>query len=222
MTVARDYGTMQNRIADELGGRGDLLSNSANMTSTPIQLAIQDAIGYYTNDRFWFNELRQASAFSTVLNQEFYTSSDWSAIPNLWHIDKLSILVGNNRYYMVGRTEQYIEDMAMSTTNNGVPIDYSYYNKRLRFYPIPNAAYPVNFLGTQQFTELSATTDTNAWMSDGEQLIRTTAEWFLLRDTIKDDVGALRMEKASMSAFSSLKGGTFTRMAALTIKPSYF
>src|ERR1700686_4097879 len=128
MAVARDYGTMQNRIADELGGRADLLANSPGMTSSPIQLAIQDAISYFTDDRFYFNELRQTGAFSTVLNQEFYTAADWGQIPYLWHIDKLSILVSSNRYYMQGRTEQYMEDVSINPRNNGVPIDYSYYN----------------------------------------------------------------------------------------------
>ena len=222
MAVSRTYGDMQFRIADELGGRTDLLANSTGMTSSPIQIAIQDAIGYYINERFYFNEVRTPSAFSTVVGQEFYTSTDWSQIPYLQHIDKLSILVSANRYYMVGRTPQYMEDISINPNNTGVPIDYSYYNYQLRFYPIPNGVYPVNFLGTKTFPELVNASDTNPWMNEAEQMIRTTAEWFILRDTMKDDIGAARMERAALSAYSSVKGVLMTRMASLNMRPTYF
>lgn len=222
MTASRTYGVMQGRIADELGGRTDLSTPSSGLALSPIQFAILDAIRFHENDRFYFNEIRTASAFSTVLNQEFYTSSDWSEIPYLKHIDKLSILVSSNRYYMMGRTEQYMEDVSINPNNSGVPIDYSYYNRQLRFYPIPNGVYPVNFLGTKTFAELSASSDSNVWTDEAEALIRLTAEWLLYRDTIKDDVGAIRAEKAWNRAYTSLKGETFKRMASLTIRPSYF
>ena len=222
MAVSYTYGDMQNRIADELGGRADLLANSPGMTASPIQLAIQSAIGYFENDRFFFNELRQTGAFNTVLNQEFYTSADWDQIPYLKHIDKLSVFVTRNRYYMVGRTPQYMEDISINPYNNGVPIDYCYYNEQLRFYPIPNAAYPINFLGTKTFAELSAVGDTNPWVNEAEELIRCRAEFILCRDTLKDAAGALAAASGAKEAYSSLKGETFKRGAALVMRPTYF
>lgn len=222
MTVSRTYGVMQSRIADELGGRADLMANSSGLSVSPIQLAILDAIRFHESDRFYFNEIRTASAFSTVLSQEFYTVSDWSEIPNLKHIDKLSVLVSSNRYYMQGRTPQYMEDASINPSNTGMPIDYCYYNQKLRFYPIPNGAYPVNFLGTKTFTELALSSDSNVWTDEAEALIRLTAEWFLYRDTIKDDVSAARAEKASDWAYSSLKGESFKRMASMTVKATAF
>ena len=222
MAITYDYGQMQNRIADELGGRSDLLVASSGMNATPIQLAIQEAIHFHENDRMYFNELRQANAFNTVLGQEFYTASDWSQIPYLKHIDKLTVIVSTNRYYMEGRTHQYMEDISINATWNGVPIDYSYYDQQLRFYPIPNGSYPVNFSGTQTFAELVNTSDTNAWVSNAEPLIRCTAKWILNRDTLRDDVGAAREEKAWRQHYTQLKSETMKRGATMRIKPSYF
>ena len=223
MTISRTYGTMKNRIADELGGRTDLLTASSGMTDSPIALAIQDAIEYRENNRFYFNEIRTSAAFNTVSGQEFYTSSDWSEIPYLQHIDKISILVtGSNRYKMEPRTAQYLEDMSFSDTNTGVPTDYGYYGQKLRFYPIPNGAYPVTFLGTKTFAELTADSDSNVWTDEAEALIRLTAEWFLTRDTLRDDMGAARLERAASQAFSRLKGETFQRSPTLRVVPSYF
>lgn len=222
MTISRTYLDMQNRIADELGGRLDLMTASPGAAATPIQLAIQDAIRFHENDRFYFNELRSTAAFNTFLGQEFYTSSDWSEIPNLKHIDKMTITVGSNRYLMHPVTYQEIEDESINPIWTGWPIKYAYYNRQLRFYPVPNGAYPINISGTKTFTELSASIDTNVWMDEAEALIRLTAEWTLNRDTLRDDIGAQRAQRAWQTSYSSLKGETMKRIGAVKMKPSYF
>lgn len=216
------YGDMQYRISDELGGRTDLLAPSPNLTESPIQLSILDAIGFWENERFFFNEYRTTGAFSTVVGQEFYTASDWPDIATIQHIDKLSILISQNRYFMVGRTEQYMEDISMNTQWSGQPVDYSYYNFQLRFYPIPNGVYPVNVLGTKKFAVLSGLSDTNVWTDEAEQLIRLTAKQYLYRDTILDQDKAGAMENGAMKQFNSLKGGTFKKSATLKFQATQF
>lgn len=216
------YLELQYRIADELGGRTDLLAPSTGETLSPIQLAIQDAISFWADERFWFNEYRTAGAFSTVVGQEFYTSSDWADIATIQHIDKLSILISGNRFFMEPRTEQYMEDISMNASWQGQPIDYSYYNFQLRFYPIPNGVYPVNVLGTKYFPALSGNSDTNVWTTTAEPLIRATAKQYLYRDTILDDIKAASMERASLQQCSNLKGATFKRAASLKFQPTQF
>lgn len=220
--MALTYLQLQYRIADELGGRTDLLAPSSGETSSPIQLAIQDSIKFWENERFFFNEYRTTGAFSTVVGQEFYTSSDWADIATIQHIDKLSVLISGNRYFMVGRTEQYMEDISMNTSWTGQPVDYAYYNFQLRFYPIPNGVYPVNVLGTKKFAALSGNSDSNVWTDEGEAMIRLTAKQYLYRDTILDDAKAAAMENGAKQQFSSLKGGTFKKSATLKFKPTYF
>ena len=80
------FGNMMDRIADELD-RTDLTSQ--------IQKAIQTAIDRYERKRFWFNEARSIT-FNTVDGQEFYTSSDNSAIPNLLQIDVVRLTVSGS------------------------------------------------------------------------------------------------------------------------------
>ncbi len=213
---------MQNRIADELGGRTDLLAPSPNLAYSPIQYAIWDAISYWQNDRYWFNEYRVTGAFSTVVGQEFYTSADWADIATIQHIDKLSILISQNRYFMVGRTEQFMEDISMNRQWTGQPVDYSYYNFQLRFYPIPNGVYPVNVLGTRMADPLVDDSDTNIWTEEGEQLIRATAKWFLYRDTILDDAKAASMERSAGQQSSNMKAATFKKSATLKFQPTQF
>lgn len=216
------YSQLQYRIADELGGRTELLSPSTGEVLSPIQLAILDAISSNEDDRFYFNEYRTASAFSTVVGQEFYTSADWADIETIQHIDKLSILISQNRYWMYPRTEQYMEDISMNTSWQGQPVDYSYYNFRLRFYPIPDGVYPVNVLGTKKFAALSDASDTNVWTTEAEQLIRLKAKQYLYRDTILDAEKAAMMEMGAQEQYKLLKGATFKKSATLKFQPTTF
>ena len=216
------FADMQNRIADELGGRTDLLVPSASMTYSPIQLAIQDAVSFWENERFYFNEYRTDSAFSTVVGQEFYTSSDWADIATIFHLDKLTILISGNRYFMTPRTEQWMDDISINPSWSGQPVNYSYYNYKLRFYPIPNGVYPVMVEGTKKFTQLSGNSDSNVWTTDGEPLIRLTAKQYLYRDTILDDIKSASMEAGAAKQFKSLKGGTFKKAASLKFQPTQF
>lgn len=217
-----DFATLQNRIADELGGRTDLLAPSTGMTLSPIQLAIQDAVRFWEDERLFFNEYRTAGAFNTVAGQEFYTASDWADIETIQHIDKLSVLISGNRYFMWPRTEQYMEDISINPSWRGQPVDYSYYNFQLRFYPIPDNTYPVNVLGTKKFTQLVNNADTNVWTNEAESLIRATAKQYLYRDTILDDVKAASMAASAQQQFSSLKGGTFKKSATLRMQATQF
>lgn len=212
------FGDLQNRIADELGGRADLLTPSSGLGSSPIQLAIYDAIGQWQNDRFWFNEYRAQNAFSTVQGQEFYSATDWPDIATIHTIDKLSVLISGNRYFMTPRTEQYMEDVSINPSWSGQPKDYSYYNFRLRFYPIPNGAYPVNVLGTKDFPDLSAANDSNVWTTTAEPLIRATAKLYLYRDTLQDDDRAQAMMGAMQFENANLRGETQRRVATTRMR----
>jgi hypothetical protein len=216
------FGDLQNRIADELGGRADLLSPSPGLADSPISLAIWSAINMWQNERFWFNEYRSANAFNTNVGQEFYTALDWPDIATIHHIDKLSVIISQNRYFMTPRTEQYMEDISINPYWSGQPVDYSYYNFRLRFYPIPNGVYPVNVLGTQSFTPLVAGNDSNPWTTLAEPLIRATAKLYLYRDTLQDDDRAQAMAQAMNFESSNLHGQTQRRTPQTRLRATTF
>lgn len=216
------YAELQNRIVDEIMQRTDVGAMGANLTTTRAQYAIQDAIRFWQGNRFYFNEYRTTGAFPTVIGQEFYTVADWADIPNLVSIDKMSILVSGNRYFMVARTAAYMEDISVNPSVTGAPMDYSYYNEQLRFYPIPNQIYPVNVLATKQFAVLAADGDANVWTTDAEALIRQTAKKYIWRDILLDSTEAALCDAAAMEVFKSLKAETFNRMANRRVRPSYF
>jgi len=192
------------------------------MSASPIQLAIFDAISFWQAERFWFNEYRTTNAFTTVVGQEWYTASDWPDIATILHIDKLSVLISGNRYFMTPRTEQYMEDVSINPSWSGQPKDYSFYNFRLRFYPIPGGLYPVNVEGTKFFPPLSQGTDSNIWTTSAEALIRATAKMYLYRDTMQDDDRTQAMAQAMNFESQSLRAGTIRRVATRRFRPTNF
>ena len=216
------YAELQNRVIDEVMARADVGQAGANLSTTRAQYAILDAVKFWERRRFYFNEYRTAGAFSTVEGQEFYTSEDWADIATIASIDKLSILISGNRYFMEPRTSQYMEDVSINPSWTGEPFDYAYYSEQLRFYPIPNGAYPVNVLGTQRFKALANDGDENVWTDDAEPLIRQTAKQYIWRDILLDNDQAAACEAAANAEASALKAETFTRMATRKVRPTYF
>ena len=77
------YVTMRTRIADEL-------LDSGALTNAQINNAILTAIKHYERKEWWFNQ--KVGTFSTVANQELYTSSDLTDIPDIVLIQ--SMLIG--------------------------------------------------------------------------------------------------------------------------------
>jgi hypothetical protein len=224
--TAPTYLTMQTRISDELGARTDLTAQ--------IKLAIQTAIQKWEREPFYFNELNDVNGFSTTSGQEFYgatTTVSYSLISTLAKIDKIHVLVSQNRYSLNPRTWQYMEDIGDNPSNIGQPVDFCYFAEQLRFYPIPDGTYPVTMSGVTRLTALSADADTNAWMQDAEALIRCEAKADLYINLLQNAGMAQAMQAAiygnpgirgDRGYLSALKGETTRRGAGGRIRPSMF
>lgn len=206
------YGDMQNRIADEIL-RSDLTSQIRN--------AIQTAIQFYERSPFYFNQVRQEAAFQTAHGQEFYDRTDSALIASMVTLNRVTVTVSGNRYSMNPRTPEYMEDTSVNPVVYGQPVDYAYFGEQLRFYPIPDNTYPIALSGIKRLATLQNTTDTNAWTSDAELLIRSRAKYELALHVIRDPEMATEMKAAEMDAFSALKGET-TRRSPRRIRPTYF
>ena len=165
-----DYGTMQERIADEISD--DALTNQ-------IKSAIQSAIKFYERKRFYFNQT--ISSFTTVANQEYYDGDAQADIPNLITIDSMVVNWGNSKQPMLPQDFQ-VMDQAQNGQIFAPPDYYAYYDQKLRFYAIPDGAYQVTMAYLYRLPALSNDTDTNAWMTEAEELIRQRAKYILAID----------------------------------------
>lgn len=194
------YATMQSRIADELS-RTDL--------TTQIQRAIQTAIKHYERQRFYFNS-KTTGAFNTVADQEYYTSSDLADIPNIIEIDSMYYTSNSLRTTILPLPFETIE-AAQSGSVKGTPSNFAYYAQKIRLYPIPFSVVAVTTAHLYRLTALSADGDTNAWVTDGEELIRQKAKRTLYLDVLRDRDGAESCAILEKEAYDGLKSETRRR-----------
>jgi hypothetical protein len=209
MAFTHSYLRLQQQIADELGDRQDLrvpLSDSG-LVQSPIQNAIQSAIALWEDEPFYFNEVYEVGAFSTVAGQELYTTTDVPEFADLVNIPKLGVTVNNNRYTLTARTWQYLEDISTNpATQTSIPFDYAFWAGTMRFYPTPAAIIPVTLMANKRLTHLSADDDVNAWTTEAYDLIRCQAKKILAQEVLFDDDLATRMDMAIYGNHNPMAG----------------
>lgn len=203
------YATMKTRIGDEIA-RDDLASQIAS--------AIQTAIAVWAPERFSFNTKR--FRLVTVADQEYYsipsalTNTDATSIAtgeDIIEIDSFTLTYNDQPYRLDDRTQQWIDDeQSPAAIYTGQPDSYGWYEGKIRLFPIPDAVYTCTISAHAELSTLSDDADTNAWMVQGEALIRNQAKLIIYRDVTRDARG---MELAQMGIAEAL-GPLKRRMTA--------
>lgn len=189
---ANTYGALQTRVQNEVLG---------SPTATDVQNAIQDAILEFERESFDFNQMRyfgdvtgSGSNLQTVNGKEFYSNVDLPVLINYPHITKMLVLAFSNRYPLVQRTPQWIDDQSLSTSWEGLPTDWCWQNGSIRLYPVPNGGYPLILDATIRFAPMVNNTDYSVWSNRAEALIRMEAKRLLFRNITRDAEQAAAME----------------------------
>lgn len=191
---------MKDRIDRELRRNGTI--------DTQIAEAISSAIAAYQDDRFYFNEKR-TNTFSTVANQEFYSSSDFSALSLLVKIDYVTMLVGNTVFDLLPDIPVVMEGNSDNATSIGQPGWYVYYEQRIRLYPVPADVWTVRVAGVYRYAAPASDDEaSNFWMTEAERLIRSRAKYELATHVLRDMELAQIMTANTTEAFTQLKGKT--------------
>lgn len=228
MAISATYLVLQSQIADELGGRTDLLTvlSGSGLTLSPIKNAIQSAIAKWERERFYFNEVYNSATplFTTVVGQELYTTSDAAGIATAPDIDELRALISGTRVVLTRRPWGELEALSSNPSARGQPSEWAYFGQQIRLYPIPDAAYAIAASRVQRLTALSADGDSNIWTQDGFDLIRCEAKRILAMEVLHDADLAARMEAqiyGPRGYLYVLKAET-TRRAKSRIRPTQF
>lgn len=218
LSASGTRGYMVDRIDDEL--------KRSNTITTRVVQCINDAITIYQAHRFHFSEGYDGN-FSTVLAQEYYSSSDNAAIKTNFLIDYLAIVIGTARFDLGRRQPEEIDLLTQSGTQRGQPQCFSYFQEKIRVYPVPDGVYSVIMGGHQLIAAPANDAEANnRWMVDAERLIRSRAKYELslnynidfptLAETMHPETGA------AADAFSELKRMTAKRTATGRVRPTQF
>lgn len=183
------YGDMQSRIADEIA-RSDLTSQ--------IQNAIQSALRFYESERFWFNE--GESTAPTVANQAAYATP-------LDFLEADEFTLTDSSGTRLPFTVLSFEDFRKRYVSNGLigrPCHWTYYGDQFWLGPAPDAVYTLTLSYLKRLSTLSGSSDGNAWMVHGEELIRTRAKADLFANVIRSTDDAVAMSQLEQVALANL------------------
>lgn len=196
-----------------------------DLTQEQLNKAINDAIKIWEATRFTFNEKRYL--LDTVQGQEYYgiTSPNGEEI---MEIDSITILVSNVPYPLTPRTQQWFDTyQSPAQVYMGQPDSYGIYGNQLRLFPIPDGgganagSYRITISALARLGPypLKNANDTNAWMTEGETLIREQAKLIIYRNLLRDETGVALCKDAIAEALSPLKRKMTAKATVGTIRP---
>jgi hypothetical protein len=202
---------MITRIQDELVGE--------SIAVPQIKLAIQTAISSYENTAFYFNQ--KVGTFPTVSGREYYGVADLADIPNMIKVYSANVSVSGMKQALNPVDFNEIDEQQTGSVT-GTPYVYASFQQQLRLYPIPNAVFTVQMSYINKFAALSADGSTNAWMDDGEELIRQSAKRRLALDVFYSDKAAARAKVLEDEAFDGLRQETKQRLPNMQLRSPAF
>ena len=198
--MADDYIAMIERIEDEV--------DDANIRDQ-IKLAIQDSIKHYQRREFYFNQ--SSFTFATVAGQANYGTAANASIPNLLLIKSMYVTSSGIRFPMFPVAYDALDNMQDGLITSSPPTNWAYYGQELWLYPIPNAVETVTVSAILRLAALSADADTNAWMVDGEELIRQHAKWIIASDITHEPEEAATAQAREAIALKAIERDTAQR-----------
>ena len=159
-----DLGTMVRRIREDLDRGTDF--------DARIKQSICDAIVYYSPNRLGFNTKRARALITS--------GAEFVSLPLDWvEADYLRLEDNGNRIPFDEVTYDWIEDHRDNDNDRGMPQKYAIQHREMRLWPIPDRSYTLVFSFQYQLGNVSISSsdaETNGWMTEAEQLIRTWAQ----------------------------------------------
>lgn len=205
-----DFLTMQERIRREIRRDG---------LTAEIKASIATAIEDHENERFWFNEA-EASAQTTTGQANYAFTTDFL------EIDFLELSSSSSETLFPVRTDYLsVKRINQDSETPSEPDVWSVFQDNIWFAPPPDFVYEMRAFGHTKLTEVTASASgaaTNAWMTDGERLIRLEAKADLFENRLRNSVQADRQRLLARIALNDLRTGTTKRKTRNKVRKTVF
>lgn len=190
-------------IAETRANIADYLSRAD--LDTVIFTAIQRAVKYYERLPFYFNEGSTAASLTTSSSQSAYNLPDD-------FVEDITLMMNYNgsRYELPKKPHQFIESIDVSNIY-GQPSYYSVYGGQIHYYPVPNQSHTVSLTYIKRLATLSASTDTNAFLTDANDLIEARAAWWVASRKMRNMELAQSFKQDEAEALEILRRETMQR-----------
>lgn len=195
------YGQTVTRILDDLSRPEDELGDIARRE-------ILSAIQFYSSERLGFNE-RVLTFTITATNQYTFTSiMDTNSLTggSIWKIDHLRVLYSSRWVEVCEAPFIDVYNLNNNNTTANLPDLWAIFNRTLRLYPnlSSDASLSAEIAAHVKFPELSAASDENEWLTDGEELIRSRACRLICQRKLDDFEKAQQFTQLEAEALRTL------------------
>ena len=176
-------------IAETVTRICDDLSRPEGEIGDVVQREILSAISFYESKRLVFNE-RVVTASLSLTNQYSFSSlvANESGVEDIIAIDSIKVSDGSREYELERSNWRDMFSLDSLAAAASFPDYWSTFNKTLRLYPTPNqtlTAYITAHVKLDTLLGASGATE-NAWLQEGEELIRTRATGMVLSRKLDD------------------------------------
>ncbi|MBB5074427.1 hypothetical protein HNQ69_001569 [Bartonella callosciuri] len=186
-----------------------------------IQESIFCAVRFCERESFFFNESREV-VFTTRAGKGVYDASDTPHIETAITIKGVFLHSGNNKFALEKRSAFSLEPL-LSSGQQGTPVCYSYFDKKLHLYPIPDAAYQVQLiLSPMRLEEVEDMHQEHPWFVHGFDLIKARAKYELYKNILKEPDCATAAYNDFQEQLHELRAETSKRHNVTSIVPTDF
>jgi len=210
------FAELRSAIADDM-------DDTTGEYTQQISNAVLEAIRWCERYTYYFNETRDVT-FQTVTAKQFYDSTDCADIATavrasaVFVIDTGGVVVELDRVY-----PEDLEVLSGTGFSSGIPSQWAYFARKMRLYPIPDKAYTIRLqLTPYRLAALVNPNDTNAWLSEALDMIKSRAKYIVYKNTIKDPALATEALNDYNEQHTALKRETDSRIGRRLIVPTQF
>ena len=201
------YGETVTRILDDLSRPEDELGAIARRE-------ILSAIDFYASERLGFNERILAFTITATIDYAFTAIADKNSITggSIWAIDELSVLYSSRWVDVEMAPFDMVWRLNNANTTANLPDLWGTFNRTLRLYPNLTAGTSLSAQCAAHvlFPVLAGDGDTNEWLTDGEELIRTRACRLICQRKLDDFEKAAQFRQLEQEALQALRADAST------------
>uniref|UniRef100_UPI00235EC277 phage adaptor protein n=1 Tax=Bartonella sp. ML70XJBT.G TaxID=3019093 RepID=UPI00235EC277 len=187
-----------------------------------IQESIFAAIRFCERESFYFNESRDV-VFTTQAGKGVYDATDTRHIETAVKIKSVFLFSDQHHKIELKQRSPFSLEPSLSSDQQGTPVYYSYFDRKLHLYPTPDRAYQVQLLlSPVRLEELENANQEHPWFVHGFDLIKARAKYELYKNILKEPDCAAAAYNDFNEQLHTLRAETSQRHNVSRIIPTDF
>lgn len=191
-----NLGTLVTRISARLKD-----PNFTAVTRAEVIAVINDAISFYSNERFRFNEFEEQVNLTTG-NPELTLVTNTTP-ERIFKTNGIVVVYGKIRWRLAKVSSQEYD--ALNVEGTGIPFAWTYRDGKYYVYYYPSGDFAAIVRGLKAYTALSADSDSNDFTEKGDRLIMYETLSRLYSEFRQDDKMESYYTAKAKAEFDSLK-----------------